>query len=74
MKKLLFTLILCVGCCGLPRDYVEQDRASFDTLAPRVRAMVAETQLYDDTQKKDILDRLISDDLRITKAQELYND
>lgn len=67
---LSLTFFGSVGCGSLQAQYVAQDAANYRTLAPRVRAMVDETSLYDSDQKQDIRDRLVAWELRIKKAQE----
>lgn len=58
MKRYVWTLVLLAGCCSLNENYIRQDRANYETLAPRVRKMLVTTTEYDDDQKQDIEDRL----------------
>jgi hypothetical protein len=73
MKKLLFILLLA-GCCTLQKDYVEQDRRNYETLAPRVRKMLETTTEYDADQKQDIEDRLQGWDTKSAAAMEAVSD
>jgi len=70
MKKMLFAVVLLAGCGTLNEKYVKQDRANYETLAPRIRAMLQETKLYDKDQKADIEDRLNSWDVWTTEGLE----
>ena len=54
------TLALLISGCTLHGDYVKQDRANYETLAPVVSKMLTETKLYDEDFKEDIRDRLAS--------------
>jgi len=59
MRKLMLGLTLVLAGCGsLHENYVKQDRANYETLAPRVRKMLKTTTEYDAAQKQDIEDRL----------------
>ena len=74
MKKMLFALVLLAGCGTLHEKYVKQDRANYETLAPRVRKMLTSTTEYDDDQKQDIEDRLKAWDLKTTEALKSLED
>lgn len=59
MRKLMLGLTLVLAGCGsLHEGYVRQDRANYETLAPRVRKMLKTTTEFDAQQKTDIYDRL----------------
>ena len=55
-----FGILLLMSGCTLHGDYVKQDRANYETLAPVVSKMLTETKLYDEDFKDDIRDRLAS--------------
>ena len=75
MKNLLYVSILFLaGCCTLNEAYVKQDRKDFDTLRPRIEAMLDETSLYDEHQKQDIRDRLNGREARITQAEATFKE
>jgi len=75
MRPFLVSLVIVFsGCCGLQQAYVEQDRRDFDTMTPRVKRMIEATDLYDDDQKQDMLDRLTGRDLRITRGEEAFSE
>ena len=69
MKKLLFCCLILFSGCSLNENYVRQDRANFETLAPRIRKMMTTTTEYDESQKGDIEDRLQLWKARITQAE-----
>ena len=70
MRKLAVGLVfLFVGCGTLHEKYVKQDRANFETLAPRIRKMMDASEVYDDDQEADIEDRLQLWDARLTQAE-----
>jgi len=70
MRKLAVGLVfLFVGCGTLHEKYVEQDRANFETLAPRIRKMMDASDVYTDEQEGDIEDRLQLWDMRLTQAE-----
>jgi len=59
MKKLLISAVLALTACGsLQESYVKQDRKNFETLAPRIRTMMAKSDVYTPAQEADIEDRL----------------
>ena len=67
--RLLLASLLLSGCCSVTqRSYVEQDKANFDTLAPRILDLVERTRSLDKEQKQDIRDRLTAWERRILKA------
>lgn len=69
MRRLTYGLIfLLAGCCTLNEDYIRQDRANYETLAPRVRKMLKTTKEFDDVQKLDIEDRLEAWDTKSAAA------
>ena len=74
MRKFLFPVILILAGCGsLHEDYVRQDRANYETLAPRIRKMLTSTTEYDDAQKQDIEDRLQGWDAKSAAAVATFN-
>ena len=63
MRKVLLGLVVVLAGCGtLHEKYVRQDRANYETLAPRVRKMMAASEVYSPMQEKDIEDRLVACD------------
>jgi hypothetical protein len=53
-------LLILISGCSLHEDYVRQDRANYETLAPVVRKLLDTSDHYDDDFEKDIEDRLNS--------------
>lgn len=54
----LSLLALGLSACSLSADYVRQDRANYEQIAPVVSKLLAETAIYDDEFEQDIRDRL----------------
>ena len=70
MKKLILALVLLCGCGSLHENYVRQDRANYETLAPRIRKMMTTTTEYTPVQQADIEDRLQGWDAKTLAALE----
>ena len=70
MKKYLCILILLVGCGSLHEDYVKQDRANYETLAPVISSLLAESKKMSAADKADVEDRLQGWDTKTTAALE----
>ena len=69
MKKTILVLaILLSGCGSLQENYVKQDRANYETLAPRIRKLMETSDHYDADQEQDIEDRLQGWDAKTTQA------
>lgn len=69
MKKLLLAgIIMLAGCGSLQESYVKQDRANYETLAPRVRKLMETSEHYTAEQEQDIEDRLQGWDAKTTQA------
>ena len=69
MRNLLFvSIIMLAGCGSLQENYVKQDRANYETLAPRVRKLMETSDHYDADQEQDIEDRLQGWDAKTTAA------
>lgn len=58
IRSLTLTLALLISGCTLHADYVKQDRANYEQMAPVVRKCLELTDHYDDDFEKDIEDRL----------------
>ncbi len=59
MRKLALGLVIFLAGCGsLHESYVQQDRANYETLAPRVRKLMETSDHYTPKQEQDIEDRL----------------
>lgn len=75
MRKLAVGLVfLFAGCGTLHEKYVKQDRANYETLAPRIRKMMTDSEVYTETQEGDIEDRLQLWDARLTQAEALLKE
>ena len=70
MKKYLCILVLFVGCGNLHEDYVKQDRANYETLAPVISSLLAESKKMSENDKADVQDRLEGWDAKTTAALE----
>ncbi len=68
MRQMLFILVLLAGCGTLHENYVKQDRANYETLAPRIRKLMETSDHYDEDQEADIEDRLQGWDAKTTQA------
>jgi hypothetical protein len=55
---------------NLQKEYVQQDRRSYDTLAPRIEKLMETSDHYDEDQEQDIRDRLNMWEARILIAEE----
>ena len=74
MKRLLVLLALVTGCGSLHADYVRQDRANYETLAPVVRRLIQESDVLDPDEEADVEDRLNGWDARTSAAVKSLED
>jgi len=71
---MLAVVLLATACSSLPEKYVKQDRANYETLAPRIRKLMETSDHYSEDQEEDIEDRLQGWDARSAAAMEAIQD
>lgn len=72
--KYLLCLVLLTGCGSLDAAYVKQDRANYETLAPRVRELLDKTDIFPADEEDDIRDRLNGWDARSANGVKALGD
>lgn len=66
---ILFAALTLASCAGVPRTYVDADRATYDAIAPEYSGYITDDESLSDGQKQIRIDTLESWDARISAAE-----
>lgn len=69
VKRMLLVIALVCAGCGLDKEYVKRDRATFDAVAPLYQAYLRNDSDIDDDDRDSRLDTVLSWEERLLEAE-----